>query len=1188
MKGAVKMPPPGTSRLRGIGSVQPRNTLDGSNGIRGLQQSIFVPDTSASKRARPPSAIPDGPATKKQRAGYTTSHLAVIEDDDFGRSPTGELCGSQASGRGLTATVFSEFRNVDNSNRLFTSTKRRPRGLSTGKLRSLEILNDRIQDDDHDELGPYQAAAPGSRAVPGPRYKAGISYDGPRAGGDASDSQFYAGGHSRNAQHESNKRRRIGARMYDNDLDELGDDITSVNNRAPAHQLGNSAASISHKADIPRTNWAGKPQALDSEQGVPVAAAMCLKNLRYKEPSDEDEGVQDVQCFLRPDSTNGLRAFAADGHLLREFSWIKITTDTGRLHYNKQCPFIKVHQRLDNKSGIGSTMVLRFRNAEDAGWIKNWASTRLKVSALELESDKLASTWSNVMEAVMKELNKGPSSRRPSPDSANLAKEPVGIQARSREGGVAVPPPRSLDSRIRLLRKEETHSSPRKLVVSDIEQPPRKMLRSRTDLDAALSELANSDVEVLPQTPPTRRSRRKRPSGGEPVVVEDIPRWTEQNPGWDKHWDQPLVYNRSRVDKEDIPRLDEGQCLNDNIIDFGLRFLFDAFDKKSSLTGRVYLHSTHFHTKLTSNKTYKDKINYDGVKSWTSKVDLLSYDYVVVPVNEQFHWWLAIICNPGRLDPDATRPTDNKNEPPPQEISSDVELTGVVERGPLDSPRESTAADLSHLSIQSPRVAGHIQNDVNRDRDQEGHVVDLVREDGGEKIAAESTRKPAKRGRRSAGPPPKVYDPQETRIITLDSLGGGHSNSVTCLKYYLAAEFQHKRKKVIESLPKQLGTKATNIPEQDNFHDCGIYLLGYAQEFFKNPDKFVHGLLQRELPSWTIRASERRRALRDTIIIEHRRLHGIDEPAGIEEPHSIMSMKATVMPRSQQEEIVDTTTTPTSSRPSSSGPKLPIKKLQAGQEHVESPDEAAPNPPDNGGPRAAVAELSSEPSPNGTKLPGRLPSAESSRDEVSLLPSHDVKGSHSDAEPRVAENRPDSWQDSDDPVEFIPTLPVSSSPKARSDSEDVTVSKYSELKSPKASDKKPTAKRGSSEDIEVVGANKVVRRNRAGTPDRRPNARRDSGDFSEIPTSAFFASRPPASTQEKKPSVRERAAISLAFAQSRVAPPQPASSPPSRIQLQGQSRRVVPRVQAAELVREIPVDVDLTKEEPADVTYMEV
>jgi hypothetical protein len=310
----------------------------------------------------------------------------VIEDDDFSRPPKGELCGSQASGRGLTTPVIPEYRNVDNSNRLTTSTKRRPRGLSSGKLRnSLEILHDRIQDDDHDELGPYQAPAPGSRAVPGSRFKAGIPYDRPRAGGDASDSQFYAGSHSRNAQHESNKRRRIGARMYDNDPDELGDDITSVNDRAPAHQLDNSAVSISHKADIPRTNWAGKPRVLDSEQGVPVAAAMCLKNLRYKEPTDGDQGVQDVQCFLRPDSTNGLRAFAADGHLLRECSWIKITADTVKLHYNKRCPFIKVQQRLDNISGIGGTMVLRFRNPEDAGWVKDWASTRLKVSAQELE-----------------------------------------------------------------------------------------------------------------------------------------------------------------------------------------------------------------------------------------------------------------------------------------------------------------------------------------------------------------------------------------------------------------------------------------------------------------------------------------------------------------------------------------------------------------------------------------------------------------------------------------------------------------------------------------------------------------------------------------------------------------------------------------------------------------------------------
>jgi hypothetical protein len=786
------------------------------------------------------------------------------------------------------------------------------------------------------------------------------------------------------------------------------------------------------------------------------------------------------------------------------------------------------------------------------------------------------STYDNLMADVSKEINKGPSSKRASLDSVVSDGDSVEAQPNSQESMAGKPASRPLGSRSRLLRLSERFDAH-----SDIKQPPDTTARVR------------SDIEVLPERPVTRRSRRNKPGGGESLVVEDLPRWTEQNPGWDKHWDRPLVYNRSRVDGEDIPRLDEGQCLNDNIIDFGLRFLFDAFEESSGLTGRVYLHNTHFHTKLTSNKTYKGKINYDGVKNWTSKVDLLSYDYVVVPVNESYHWWLAIICNPGRLDPDATRPstslsTDKNNETLPEsngEVASDVELTGVVERRPLDSPRESTAADLSHLSIQSPRVARHIRNDVDGDHGQEGDVVDLVQDDAVEKTAAESTRRPARRGRKSAGPPPKVYDPQETRIITLDSLGGGHSSSVTCLKHYLAAEFEHKRQKMIESLPVQLGMKATNIPEQDNFCDCGVYLLGYAQEFFKRPDEFVHGLLQRETRTWNFNPSELRRLWRHTIMTEHRRSHGIDNPDDLEEPDLIFgSMKATDMPKNRQEEIVDTATTPTSPRPSSGAVKLPFQKSQARQRHVESPAESAPSPPDHVGPRVATGERSSEPLPGGTGLPGRWPSAESSSDEVSLLPPPEDKSSHSDAEPSVVEKNPDSWQGSGGPVKFIPTLPVSSPSKGGSSSEDITVSKYFEPKSPKVSGKAPSARRDSSEDVRVVGVNKVVRRNRAATPDERPSARRDSGDVSEITTSIFFAPEPPALALEKKPSVRERGVIALSHPQSRLA--RPPSSPASRrTQLESQPRRRVPAVQAAELVRP-QVDIDLTKEEPGVINMI--
>lgn len=35
------------------------------------------------------------------------------------------------------------------------------------------------------------------------------------------------------------------------------------------------------------------------------------------------------------------------------------------------------------------------------------------------------------------------------------------------------------------------------------------------------------------------------------------------------------------------------------------------------------------------------------VKTWTKNIDLFKKDFVVVPINENCHWFLAIICFPG-------------------------------------------------------------------------------------------------------------------------------------------------------------------------------------------------------------------------------------------------------------------------------------------------------------------------------------------------------------------------------------------------------------------------------------------------------------------------------------------------------------------------------------------------------------
>ena len=40
---------------------------------------------------------------------------------------------------------------------------------------------------------------------------------------------------------------------------------------------------------------------------------------------------------------------------------------------------------------------------------------------------------------------------------------------------------------------------------------------------------------------------------------------------------------------------------------------------------------------------------HDRVKRWTRKVNIFEKDFVVIPINENYHWYLCIICYPGQV-----------------------------------------------------------------------------------------------------------------------------------------------------------------------------------------------------------------------------------------------------------------------------------------------------------------------------------------------------------------------------------------------------------------------------------------------------------------------------------------------------------------------------------------------------------
>lgn len=341
--------------------------------------------------------------------------------------------------------------------------------------------------------------------------------------------------------------------------------------------------------------------------------------------------------------------------------------------------------------------------------------------------------------------------------------------------------------------------------------------------------------------PELRSQRNLRSAGPKPKSPSPaVDRWTDKHPNWADDWRTDLVYERTVVGKSDVERLDEGQLLNDEIITFYLKYLHKRLEgRDEQLANKVYFFNSFFWEKL---KPKRGTVNYEGVKNWTAKVDLLSFDYIIVPINEHAHWYVAIICNAkSLLSPhDTALETDDPGLDKARDQAESVAEDEVSEATANDTMKK-IAVDVSHISIE----------------DEPAETASKPQEEDRRTAAAKKPKAP-KRGN------PRKYDPKATRVITLDSLDGTHSAVSTALKIYLQHEIEAKKGLRVEA-PATIGMSARDIPTQPNFTDCGVYLLGYMREFMKDPDRFATNILQREDRTWNFDAPTLRTEIRDLI-----------------------------------------------------------------------------------------------------------------------------------------------------------------------------------------------------------------------------------------------------------------------------------------------------------------------------------
>uniref|UniRef100_A0A087YH30 SUMO specific peptidase 6a n=1 Tax=Poecilia formosa TaxID=48698 RepID=A0A087YH30_POEFO len=379
------------------------------------------------------------------------------------------------------------------------------------------------------------------------------------------------------------------------------------------------------------------------------------------------------------------------------------------------------------------------------------------------------------------------------------------------------------------------------------------------------------------------------------------------------------------VTNEDLHCLNDGEFLNDVIIDFYLKYLVleDA--------QRIHVFSSFFYKRLNQRERRSgpdtvslpiQKRKHNRVKTWTRHVDLFQKDFIFVPINESAHWYLAVICFPGLhgpvleknpmyLDPAAASgspvsessssesdqnlgpelksncastalntclgdkrfvavsyskhgnqsvKTYRKLELQHKSASKKRPLKVVKTKGRRRAVRQKQILpDVTNLEenlqatnqIESVTSSGELHrisvcygsgngDDAYAFSDDQSSCQDECSDDGN---MADDT------GASETSLASKPVICKQPCILIMDSLRGpARSNVVKTLREYLEVEWEVRQASQRGFGKEVMKGSSPRVPQQDNFSDCGVYVLQYVESFFENPIPSFH--LPMNLSDW--------------------------------------------------------------------------------------------------------------------------------------------------------------------------------------------------------------------------------------------------------------------------------------------------------------------------------------------------
>ena len=376
---------------------------------------------------------------------------------------------------------------------------------------------------------------------------------------------------------------------------------------------------------------------------------------------------------------------------------------------------------------------------------------------------------------------------------------------------------------------------------------------------------------------------------------------------WGSRWKKPLTYpysgpKRTTVEWDDLDRLEPDNFFNDNLIGLYLRYLEEKLKiERPNVAKKIYIFNSYFYASLTNNG--RGKINYNAVKNWTRNVDLFGYDYIIVPINQMFHWYCAVICNMSAL------PRTMKTDDEPHQSASEAQVSGIGDEAAAShtngnaagakgkAPRvhemssgkdagvreHETRSSFAEMSLEpkdramdslhQTRVAAE---DCMSNQDPIEEAEGLDAEPSNDQSSSQgpvSASQRTKRGKRKSLPPKHKINPACPAIITFDSLEHTHPAEIRALKDYIKAEAEAKRGGMLVDDGSIKGMTAKDIPTQDNFSDCGPIMLRYIERLLEDPQDFVSRCLSRELDIKNDWPEAQTSGMRDNLAILIKQLH---------------------------------------------------------------------------------------------------------------------------------------------------------------------------------------------------------------------------------------------------------------------------------------------------------------------------